>query len=97
MTPNQRVAYNLRRARKLRGWTQAEAAEKLEPYLGRRWSKASFSIAECSTDNGHRVRRFGADEIVAFAEGFDLPITWFLDEPSPPSCTHTCRIHRPAE
>ena len=43
LTPNQVVAWNLRRARQLRGWTQDEAAARLEPYLGERWSKAIFS------------------------------------------------------
>ncbi len=47
-TPNQVVAYNLTRAREHRGWTQDEAAEALAPYLGTRWSKASFSQAERS-------------------------------------------------
>ena len=43
LTPNQIVAYNLAQARVMKGWTQEQAAEELELYLGVRWSKASFS------------------------------------------------------
>ncbi|MDQ3575795.1 MAG: helix-turn-helix transcriptional regulator [Actinomycetota bacterium] len=82
MTPNQVVAYNLMRARQLRGWTQDQAAAALEPYLGVRWSKASFSQAERSVA-GRFVRQFDADEVVAFARGFELPITWFFMPPPP--------------
>lgn len=80
MDPNQVVAYNLSRARRLRGLTQDEAAASLEPYLGVRWSKASFSQAERSV-GGKFVRRFDAEEIVAFARAFELPITWFFLPP----------------
>ncbi len=82
MTPNQVVAYNLLRARQLRGLTQDQAAAALEPYLGVRWSKASFSQAERSV-GGKFVRQFDADEVVAFARGFELPITWFFMPPPP--------------
>ncbi|MCA1673650.1 MAG: hypothetical protein LC799_16100, partial [Actinobacteria bacterium] len=44
-TANQVVAFNLTQAREWRGWTQDEAAVALEPYLGVRWSKATFSQA----------------------------------------------------
>ena len=80
MDPNQVVAYNLTRARQLRGLTQDEAAAALEPYLGVRWSKASFSQAERSVA-GRFVRRFDAEEIVAFARTFELPVTWFFLPP----------------
>lgn len=80
MDANQVVAYNLFRARQLRGLTQDEAAAALAPYLGVRWSNASFSQAERSVA-GKFVRRFDAEEIVAFARGFDLPITWFFLPP----------------
>ncbi|HEX2699216.1 MAG TPA: helix-turn-helix transcriptional regulator [Acidimicrobiales bacterium] len=80
LTPNQVVGYNLARARQLKGWTQDQAAEALEPYLGVRWSKASFSQAERSVAGGF-VRNFTADEIVAFARAFELPVTWFFMPP----------------
>src|SRR5215207_228822 len=77
MTANQLVAYNLKRARELQGWTQEEAAEKLEPYLGVRWSKATFSAAETSV-SGKRTREFSADELLAFTRAFDLSLAWFF-------------------
>jgi hypothetical protein len=80
LTPNQIVAYNLAQARAWRDWTQEEAAEHLAPYLGTKWSKASFSAAERSVD-GVRVRNFSADEIVAFARGFGLPVGFFFLPP----------------
>ncbi len=79
-TPNQVVAYNIAKARLLRGWTQTEAGERLAPYLGQRLSPASWSAMERSVDGG-RIREFSADELVAFARGFDLPIGWFLTPP----------------
>jgi transcriptional regulator with XRE-family HTH domain len=77
LTGNQTVAYNLRRAREVHGLTQEQAAERLEPFLGERWSKATFSAAERSVE-GKRVRKFDADEVLAFAEGFGLPVAWFF-------------------
>jgi hypothetical protein len=82
LSPNQVVAYNLTRAREWKGWTQDQAAEALAPYLGTRWSKASFSQAERSIA-GRFIRKFDADEIVAFARAFDLPVTWFFLPPPP--------------
>ena len=82
LTPNQVVAYNLAQARLLKRWTQEQACAALEPHLGSRWSKANYSAAERSVDGG-RVRQFDADEIVAFARTFDLPVTWFLLPPPP--------------
>jgi hypothetical protein len=82
LTPNQIVAYNLAQARLWRNWTQEEAAEQLAPYLGKRWSKASFSAAERSVD-GQRVRQFSADDIVAFSRAFGLPVGFFFLPPPP--------------
>ena len=82
LTPNQVVAYNLAQARLLKGWTQDQACVALEAHLGNRWSKANYSAAERSVD-GSRVRQFDADEVVAFARAFDLPLTWFFLPPPP--------------
>lgn len=70
LTPNQVVAFNLALARQHKGLTQDEAAAALEPYLGKRWSKASVSQAERSIA-GRFVRNFDADELVAFARAFE--------------------------
>jgi transcriptional regulator with XRE-family HTH domain len=80
LTPNQVVAYNLPRARLVRGWTQEQAAEALAPYLGTRWSVANFSAIERSVD-GNRIRQFTADDLLALSRGFDLPIGFFLTPP----------------
>src|SRR5438034_4610833 len=80
-TPNQIVAYNVAKARLLRGWTQEQAAEALAPYLGTKLSAASFSAIERSVAGG-RIREFTADEVFALARGFHLPIGWFFTPPS---------------
>lgn len=82
MTPNQIVAYNVAKARALRGWTQEQAAENLAPYLGARLSGASFSALERSawTD---RIKQFSADDLLALSRGFDLPIGFFFTPPPP--------------
>lgn len=80
MTANQVVSHRLREARLRRDWTQEEAGEHLAPYLGVRWSPASFSAAERSVDGG-RVRQFSADDLLAFARTFELPLPSFLIPP----------------
>lgn len=84
-TANQLIAMNLARARKAAGWTQEETAERLEPFLGTRWSVPSISAIERSV-TGTRIKQFSADEIVAIARAFSLPIGWFFlppaDEPA---------------
>lgn len=77
MTPNQRVAHNLRVARLARGLTQAQAADRLEG-----WSAATFSAAERSV-TGKRPRSFDADTIHAFARAFNLPVGYFFMSPHP--------------
>jgi hypothetical protein len=44
MTANQVVAYNMAKARALRGWTQERVGEELAPYLGVKLSLKSGSI-----------------------------------------------------
>ena len=92
MTPNQLVAYNLRRARLERGITQGEATAHLESF-GIHWSTASYSLAECSDHRPERIKQFSADEIVAFACAFDKPVEWFFQEAV--NVCHHCG--RPAE
>jgi transcriptional regulator with XRE-family HTH domain len=80
-TPNQIVAHNIAKARLIRGWTQDQAAEACESYLGTRLSTASWSALERSVD-GNRIRQIDADELIAFARAFDLPVGFFLTPPS---------------
>ena len=83
MTPNQIVAYNVAKARALRGWTQEQAADALAPYLGAKLSSASFSALERSAWTVNRVKQFNADELLALSRGFDLPVGFFLTPPPP--------------
>ena len=95
LTPNQVIAYNLTRARQAKGWTQDEAAERLAPYLGVRWSKATFSAAERSID-GKVIRQFTGDDLVAFSRCFDVPLTWwFMPPPSTTELGSTVRLATP--
>jgi len=82
LTGNQLVAYNLARVRKMLGLSQDQAAERLEPYMGERWSKAVYSAAERSY-HGKRVRQFSADDLTAFSLAFDVPVWLFFVPPKP--------------
>ncbi len=86
---NQVVAYNFRAARELRGWTQDHVAHLLAQYLGQQLPKASISAIERSME-GDRRREFDAQELVAFALTFDLPIVWFF---LPPPGAEDYRLH----
>src|SRR5713101_6692469 len=83
MTPNQIVAYNVNKARELRGWTQEQVAEALAPYLGAKLSGASFSALERSAWTVNRIKQFSADDLLALSRGFDLPIGFFFTPPPP--------------
>jgi hypothetical protein len=83
MTPNQIVAYNVAKARALRGWTQEQAAEALAPYLGAKLSGPSFSGLERSAWTVNRIKQFSADDLLALSRGFDLPIGFFFTPPPP--------------
>jgi hypothetical protein len=82
LSPCQVVAWKLEKIRTLRGLSQDEAALLLEPYLGRRMSRAAFSQAERCLDKG-KIRRFDADEIVAFARAFEMPIPYWFSPAEP--------------
>ena len=69
MTPNQIVAYNVAKARALRGWTQEQAAEALAPYLGAKLSGPSFSGLERSAWTVNRIKQFSADDLLALSRG----------------------------
>jgi transcriptional regulator with XRE-family HTH domain len=79
-TASQVVAHNLTCARKLRGLTQAEIAERLSRLTGATWTQATVAQAEGSV-LGTRVRHFTANELVALARTFDLPVLYFLLPP----------------
>jgi transcriptional regulator with XRE-family HTH domain len=86
---SQLVAYNLGRIRKTLGLSQEQAAARLEPFLGVRWSKAVYSAAERSY-KGNRVRQFTAAELAAFALAFGVPVVYFFLPPKPDDRTADC-------
>jgi transcriptional regulator with XRE-family HTH domain len=65
MTPNQTVAVNMLRLRKVRGWTQKELAAKLG------WSAQLVCAAERST-TAKRNRHFTVDDLVLITEAFGV-------------------------
>lgn len=74
------MAYNLRRARLERGWTQEETSVRLAPFTGQLWSTVNVSSIERSAAGGRR-RRLDANDLVALAFTFELPPMWFLVPP----------------
>jgi transcriptional regulator with XRE-family HTH domain len=80
MSINQVVAFNLMRARRRKGWTQDEAAERLTEAMNRKWTNATLSAAERSWQSG-RTREFNADELAAFAYVFGVPLVEFFAPP----------------
>ena len=79
-TASQVVAHNLTRARELRGLTQSEVAERLSRFSESNWSQVTVAQAEASVA-GHRIRQFTANELVALARTFDLPVLFFFLPP----------------
>ena len=82
LTANQLVGYNLSRIRRTLGLSQDQAADRLAPYIGTRWSRNVYSAAERSYDGG-RVRQFDGDELLAMALAFGVPVAYFLLPPRP--------------
>jgi transcriptional regulator with XRE-family HTH domain len=68
MTINQLVGYNMAQYRRAAGLTQAELGKRLG-----RWTKVAVSAAERSQD-GIRVRKFDADELVTIARALGVPV-----------------------
>jgi hypothetical protein len=82
LDPDLVVSWNLRKARELRGWTQAQATEQLDRY-GLRWSVASLSDAERAWTPDGRIREFTASDLVTFSLAFELPLAWWFLPPPP--------------
>ncbi len=82
LDPDLLVSWNLRKARKLRGWTQVEATQRLDDY-GLPWSVASLSDAERAWTPDGRTREFTASDLVVFSRAYDLPLAWWLLPPPP--------------
>jgi transcriptional regulator with XRE-family HTH domain len=79
---NRLIGYNLSRIRRALGLSQEEAAARLEPYLGTRWSKTVYSAAERSYDS-KRVRQFTGNDVLAMSLAFGVTIGYFFLPPRP--------------
>ena len=81
LTVHQIVAHNVYQARRLRGWTQEEAAVEITNTLGRPMTAAGLSAVE-KTYTSRRQRVIDVTELAAFARAFGLPIAWFFLPPA---------------
>ena len=70
------VASNMRSLRLERDWTQPQAIEAIAETLGTTWSVQTYNNAESS-----RHRLFSADELVAIALAFGVPLTRLFEPP----------------
>lgn len=77
---HQVVAYNFRRAREEKGWTQDQTSAELAPYLGYKLKQAGVSAIEKTFDS-ERKRNLDVGEVAAFARCFDRPLSWFFTPP----------------
>ena len=80
LTVHQIVAHNVYQARRLRGWTQEEAASEISKTLGRPMTAAGLSAVE-KTYTSRRQRVIDVAELAAFARAFGLPMAWFFLPP----------------
>ncbi|WP_158810601.1 helix-turn-helix domain-containing protein [Streptomyces leeuwenhoekii] len=96
LTINQAVSYNLARARRSRGWTQEETAERLQAVSGKRWTAATLSASERAVATS-RPRIFDANELITFSRVFAYPVAYFLLPVERPGIEPTdfyYRLHR---
>lgn len=72
------VAGNLRRLRAIRGWTQAELAEQLAPFIGGELSASAISQWEEGRNPDQPVRRYAITELWALCRVFQIPLAGLL-------------------
>ena len=77
---NQIVAFNVRAARHMNGWTQDYLAERLEAVTGSPYSLDTVSALERTWDGGRR-RQFDAQMLAQLAVALEVPIAWFFLPP----------------
>jgi len=86
MSAARNVAANVRRLRREKKWTQAEAAHRLHRAGGPLLTKASWSALERSAETD-RVRAFTADEIASLASVFSVSVcALFAELPALVAC-----------
>lgn len=76
------VAYNVMRARKARGLTQEDLAERLREVTGRPWPRSAVTMTENAwTGSAERLRTLDVNQVVAFAVALETPLAWFFMAP----------------
>lgn len=82
LTPNAVIAWNVRRLRRERGWTQAELAERLSERDDKPWTFSMVSDAETS-GRADRNRQFTVNEVSVLARVFQVSvIALFVPDPA---------------
>ena len=82
LTPNAVIAWNVRRLRRERGWTQAELAERLSERDDKPWTFSMVSDAE-TPGRADRNRQFTVNEVSVFARVFQVSvIALFVPDPA---------------
>lgn len=82
LTPNAVIAWNVRRLRRERGWTQAELADRLSERDDKPWTFSMVSDAE-TAGRGDRNRQFTVNEVSVLARAFQVSvIALFVPDPA---------------
>ena len=82
LTPNAVIAWNMRRLRRERGWTQAELAERMSERDDKPWTFSMVSDAETAGRSG-RDRQFTVNEVSVLARVFQVSvIALFVPDPA---------------
>lgn len=74
------VGWRMSAARKSQGRTQEWVAERMSRFTGANWTVSTVSLAENSATSS-RPRSFTANDIVALARTFGMPIPYFFIPP----------------
>jgi transcriptional regulator with XRE-family HTH domain len=82
LTASAIVALNVRRIRAERGWTQAQAGERLERVTGRPFSVATVSALERGWDRVGPERAFTINELDSISLAFNVSLLELLLPPS---------------
>ena len=81
-TPNAVIAWNVRRLRRARGWTQTELAERLSERDDKPWTFSMVSDAE-TAGRTDRDRQFTVNEVSVLARVFQVSvIALFVPDPT---------------
>lgn len=91
MSAAENISRNVRRLRRARGWTQAEAAQRFSTVAGQPQSNASWSAGEQVGKS--RQRQWTANDVAALSMLFEVPIGDLFEATLP---CRQCNDHPPA-